>query len=199
MSSTQAIASALRELADGSERREHERTVVSLYGQIHLQGRYPAQCTIVDLSPGGACVETSARPKLGEKVVLDVGCIGRVLGVVVREDPFDFGIKFTVCEDSRSRLASQIALQFNRGRLRLDDRRCAERDAEPCGADLVEFADGTSEKARIKDVSIAGVAFLSESRPPLGLGVQVGVMTGRVIRHFEDGYAVSFDPPKTLV
>jgi hypothetical protein len=135
---------------------------------------------------------------MGEKIVLDIACIGRVAGIVVRADPFDFGLQFTVCDDAKARLADQIALQFNKARLGLTERRHAAR--EVCdGADPIEYADGTHEVAHIKDVSITGVAFLSQNRPRRGEIVRIGVLIGRVARHLDDGFAVSFEPPETPI
>lgn len=180
------------------ERRAEPRTAVSLHGKLHVRGSYPSHCTIVDISPGGACVETASIPDVGEEVVLDIACTGRIRGVVVRNDPFDFGVQFTLCDEAKSRLADQIAIQFNKNRFHFDDRRASERE-DAAGRDPVHFDDGTVEQARIKDVSITGVAFFSENRPRIGLKLRVGVLTGKVVRHLDDGYAVAFDPPTTPV
>lgn len=196
---SQPIVSVVPESATPHERRAHARTAVALHGRICADGGHAMHCTIIDLSPGGACVETRSVPALGEDVVIDVACIGRIAGKVVRADPFDFGMRFTICDEAKKRLASQIMLQFNRERLHTDERRVSERCGQGDGADLVEFADGSSEIAHIKDISLTGVAFLSENRPRIGLELRIGVLTGRVVRHLEDGYAVAFDPPSTPV
>lgn len=180
------------------ERRAHDRTNVALHGRLFVKGRHPSHCTVIDISPGGACVSTAVIPAVGEKVIMDVACTGRVQGVVVRSDPFDFGMQFTVCDDAKERLANQIAIQFNRARLGYTDRRGAERE-ECQGSDPVEFENGEIEVARIRDVSITGVSFISDRRPHLGQKVRVGVMTGKVVRHIDNGYAVMFDPPSTPV
>lgn len=181
------------------ERRQHRRTAVTLHGRLHREGEHAAHCTVVDISPGGACVETRDIPQVGTKVVLDIAATGRIEGVVVRSDPFDFGVQFTLCDNARSRLADQIVLQFNRNRLDIGERRAAERDTGSGDSDPVQFENGEVEVALIKDVSITGVAFFSENRPKIGMKVRVGVMTGEVARHIEDGYAIAFDPPKTPV
>jgi hypothetical protein len=181
-----------------SERRTHSRASTALHGRLQARDRHPSHCTVLDISPGGACISTAVIPSLGDQVTVDIACIGRVAGVVVRSDPFDFGLQFTVCDDAKARLADQIAIQFNKSRLGLSERRVAKR--EPCdGIDPVEFADGSTEEARIKDVSLTGVAFLSENRPRCGEQVRIGVLVGRVARHLDDGFAVAFEPPATPV
>jgi len=185
-------------MAAAREKRAYVRTPVNLHGKLFVRGRQPSHCSIIDLSPGGACVETGSIPETGEEVILDIACTGRIRGVVVRSDPFDFGVQFTLCDAGKSRLASQIAIQFNKQRLHLEDKRVAEREAGD-GCDQVEFADGSIEDARIKDVSLTGVAFVSDRRPAVGERVQVGVLSGTVARLLDDGFAVAFDPPSTPV
>ena len=189
-----------RPVSEGSpDRRRHQRPPVALHGKLRTAGLRPTHCTIVDLSPGGACVETRSIPDIGQEVIIDIACIGRITGEVVRSDPFDFGIRFTICSSAKLRLANQITLQFNRERLHAGDRRVSDRSAQGEGADPISFSDGSTELALIKDVSLTGVAFISDYRPRIGLEARIGVLTGRVIRHLEDGYAVAFDPPSTPV
>ncbi|MBR9826502.1 MAG: PilZ domain-containing protein [Alphaproteobacteria bacterium] len=199
MSGANAVSSVPGDLADQPDRRAYQRTEVCLHGRLHVEGHHPSHCTIVDLSPGGACVETRNIPQVGTRIMLDIAATGRIEGIVVRSDPFDFGVQFTLTDTARSRLADQIVLQFNRKRLDLSERRASDRESVTGESDPVEFGDGQREFALIKDVSMTGVAFFSDRRPPIGMTARVGVMTGTVARHLDDGYAIAFDPPKTPV
>jgi hypothetical protein len=57
---------------------------------------------------------------------------------------------------------------------------------------VVTLADGSSHPCFIIDVSTAGVAISSEYDPPLGTPLAVGACVGRVIRKFDQGFAVKF-------
>lgn len=177
------------------DRRVHEREAVCLYGRLYTSGELYQSCVVVDMSPGGACVEVPEIPGEGSTVVLDLHNIGLLKATVVRVTKRGIGVRFEETAQGYSRLANRLALQLNKDRLPATARREGERYACP-GADPVEHEDGTVEAARIKDVSISGVAFFSEKRPEIGSRVRVGVLTGEIARLFDDGYAVRFDPPE---
>ena len=54
------------------------------------------------------------------------------------------------------------------------------------------LADGTTTECLVKDVSASGIAVSADIVPPIGTAVAVGKVVGRVVRHFEDGFAVQF-------
>lgn len=57
---------------------------------------------------------------------------------------------------------------------------------------VLTLADGSSHPCFIIDVSTAGVAVSSERDPPVGTPLAVGACVGRVIRKFDQGFAVKF-------
>lgn len=57
---------------------------------------------------------------------------------------------------------------------------------------VLTLADGSSYPCFIIDVSTAGVAVSSEYDPPVGTPLAVGACVGRVIRKFDQGFAVKF-------
>lgn len=57
---------------------------------------------------------------------------------------------------------------------------------------VLTLADGSSHPCFIIDVSTAGVAVSSEYDPPVGTPLAVGACVGRVIRKFDQGFAVKF-------
>ncbi|WP_257194558.1 MULTISPECIES: PilZ domain-containing protein [unclassified Bradyrhizobium] len=54
------------------------------------------------------------------------------------------------------------------------------------------LADGSTHPCFIIDVSTAGVAISCEYDPPVGTALAVGACVGRVIRKFDNGFAVKF-------
>ncbi|TQF37232.1 pilus assembly protein PilZ [Bradyrhizobium sp. UNPF46] len=57
---------------------------------------------------------------------------------------------------------------------------------------LLTLADGSVHPCFIIDVSTAGVAISCEYDPPVGTALAVGACVGRVIRKFDNGFAVKF-------
>lgn len=57
---------------------------------------------------------------------------------------------------------------------------------------VLTLADGSSHPCFIIDVSTAGVAVSSAYDPPVGTPLAVGACVGRVIRKFDEGFAVKF-------
>lgn len=57
---------------------------------------------------------------------------------------------------------------------------------------FLTLADGSTHPCFIIDVSTAGVAISCEYDPPIGIPLAVGACVGRVIRKFDNGFAVKF-------
>jgi hypothetical protein len=57
---------------------------------------------------------------------------------------------------------------------------------------FLTVADGSTHPCFIIDVSTAGVAISCEYDPPIGTPLAVGACVGRVIRKFDNGFAVKF-------
>ena len=54
------------------------------------------------------------------------------------------------------------------------------------------MADGTTTECVVMDVSASGIAVSADLIPDIGTPVAVGKVVGRVVRHFNDGFAVQF-------
>lgn len=57
---------------------------------------------------------------------------------------------------------------------------------------FLTVADGSTHPCFIIDVSTAGVAISCEYDPPIGTPLAIGACVGRVIRKFDNGFAVKF-------
>jgi hypothetical protein len=174
--------------------REFDRTPLTLHGTYDVEGHEARACVLLDISPGGACIMAAEIPARDSQIKLSIASLGVIDGTVVRCTDMDFSVQFSACNQSRSKLASSIARHFNSARLGLIERSAAaEGDGTP-HQDL--FLDnGECIQAKITDVSIEGVAFSCETTPDIGITVRVGAMRGTVVRHFERGFAVAFEPP----
>ena len=180
---------------DGHERRAHERTPLSLHG--FYQSRQCVRETallLLDISPGGARLLASEVPEIGCEITIRIVGLGRLFGRVVRIDGMEFSVQLTNCFAQRERLAASIMWHFNRSRLGLLARDDVGHDAA-CGSGPVAFGNGDTQQAEITTMSLIDATFLCLRTVEVGERVQIGTMSGAVVRRNERGFTVELDPP----
>ena len=187
MASLEADAAPL-----GSENRRYQRVKVDLLGRYMLEDRREFPCQVVDMSPGGMAVIAPQCGKLGERVVAYIDHIGRLEGMIARIYPSGFSMSISASQRKRDKLSAQLTWLANRSILDLPEDRRHQRVATRDQTTTVRTEAGSEEKCRIVDLSVSGVAVISDNRPPIGSIVRVGKAPGRVVRHLESGYAVEF-------
>ena len=183
---------AMLPLAD--ERRRFQRVRVNLLGRYMLADRREFPCQVTDMSPGGMAVIAPVSGQVGERVIAYVDHVGRLEGVIARQ--FQNGFAMTVAATSRKRdkLAAQLTWLANRHILNLpEDRRHGRFVPRSPGARLI-LPNGATVGCRIIDVSLsgAGIAIGAHLRPDVGAVVTLGKVSGRVVRHLDDGFAIEF-------
>jgi uncharacterized protein (UPF0218 family) len=92
----------------------------------------------------------------------------------------------------RDKLAAQLTWLANRHILDLPEDRRHQRVAIRDQTTTLVMENGIQEKCRVVDLSVSGVAVISDNRPPIGSLVRVGKAPGRVVRHLDNGFAVEF-------
>jgi hypothetical protein len=187
MASLEADAAPL-----GSESRRYQRVKVDLLGRYMLEDRREFPCQVVDMSPGGMAVIAPQCGKLGERVVAYIDHVGRLEGMIARIYPSGFSMSISASQRKRDKLAAQLTWLANRNILDLPEDRRHQRVAARDQTTTVRTEAGGEEKCRIADLSVSGVAVITDNRPPIGSSVRVGKAPGRVVRHLESGFAVEF-------
>ena len=76
-------------LDDRTDRRRH-----LLWSGMLQTARGPAQCTVIDISRGGARLSAAASVTVGQSVTLLVTGMGLFRGAVVWTEPGTIGVKF---------------------------------------------------------------------------------------------------------
>jgi hypothetical protein len=189
--------SALRvRLPDQIERRRHRRVRLEMGARFHASGE-EAPCRTLDVSCGGALVEATHWPEIGDRVVLLARDLGRIDASVVRHvAEKGFGVRFEIGPHKRERIAEALTMKANPSIAETiaPERRLPRRTGG--GAIVnVETDDGQRIACEILDFSLVGVALATkETRPPIGMWVKVGATHGRVARYFDRGFAVDFGP-----
>jgi PilZ domain len=179
-----------------ADRRRYRRVSVDLPGRFFLpaDGREGA-CKVLDLSPGGAQIESDLAPETGAQMILYVDGFGRFEGQVTRPDRGSFGVQFNCSPLKRERIAEQLMLLMNRGILDETVIRRHERAPAPGLASFTR-ANGDVVACEVLDLSLSGVSLKTRNRPPVGETVLIGQMAGRVARHHENGIAIEFIRPQ---
>jgi hypothetical protein len=175
-----------------ADRRKYRRVSVDLAGRLFVpsDGR-EEPCKILDFSPGGAQVACEFMPPIDTPIVLYVDGFGRFEGVVARPDHNRFGVKFNCSALKRERIAEQLMLYMNRGIVDESALRRHDR-AQAKGLASFTMANGDVVACEVVDLSLSGVSLKTHRRPLIGEIVQIGQVTGRVVRYHETGVAVEF-------
>lgn len=189
MSGLEATRNAPSEDAD---RRRYNRVKVNLLGRCMFGNRRESPCQIVNFSPGGASVISPYSGSPGENVIAYIDHIGRIEGTIVRTIEGGFAMTIRASERKRDKLADILTWLANRHVLNLpEDRRHARKQIKKKDA-TVTLPDGVSHSVRVIDMSLSGAAISSSLRPEIGTPVDLGRLAGRVVRHFDDGFAIEF-------
>ena len=175
-----------------SDSRKYQRVKVDLLGRYMLEDRREFPCQVVDMSPGGMAVIAPQCGRLGERVVAYIDHVGRLEGMIARIFPSGFSMTIAASQRKRDKLAAQLTWLANRHILNLPEDRRHERVATRDQTTTVVIENGAEQKCRIVDLSVSGVAVITDNRPPLGTAVRVGKAPGRVVRHLDNGFAVEF-------
>ncbi|MBA4802042.1 MULTISPECIES: PilZ domain-containing protein [Euryhalocaulis] len=169
--------------------------------EIPLKARFLApdgtehSATLEDISPGGARFTAAWLLEKGARVVVNVEGLGRLEGVVARETPDGFAVRLSAGPRKRERLADELTWRLNRERMEIGDDRSAPRLPRR-GRARIGLEGGQEILAELIDVSTTGMAFQSETRPPVDAKVSLGRLSGVVARHLPDGFAIKLDPPE---
>jgi len=181
---------ALRALSQ--EHRRHQRVKVNLLGRYMLLDRREFPCQVVDMSPGGMAVIAPVAGKKGDRVIAYVDHLGRLEGTIARLFENGFAMTIAATVRKRDKLAAQLTWLANRHILALPEDRRHGRIVPGNPVGRLIMPNGISITCRIIDVSQSGAGIATQERPPTGSLVTLGKAQGRVVRHFEDGFAIEF-------
>ena len=174
------------------DRRVHQRVAVDLPGRFMVPSREEHTCRAIDMSPGGAAIETDHVPPLGSRVVAYLDHVGRIEGKVARVFEGGFAMTVRATPRRRDKLAAQLTYLANRAALNLPEDRRHERVVLSETETVLTLVNGTEIAIDIIDASVSGAAVATEMRPEIGTPGFIGAVRGRVVRHIEGGLAIEF-------
>ncbi|MGB3810121.1 MAG: PilZ domain-containing protein [Parvibaculum sp.] len=178
----------------GHERRRHPRVPVTVKGRFLAPDGSEHACEIRDMSLSGIALMSDATVPMDAHLIVYLDDFGRFEGPVVRTFDGGFAIETALSGARRDRVAERLAA-FAKGGNGSGARafpRYAPTDAGIEEGSILTLADGRSSPCRIVDMSLGGANVATELRAPIGTNVSIGRMKGRVVRHTEEGIAISF-------
>jgi hypothetical protein len=181
------------------ERRRNSRIIVSVPGTYMLADHrntrgerrtYP--CRAVNISPYAIALAAPIRGSLGERAFATVEQLGKFKGSVVRLLDGGFVMSIVATEDERAKLAAKIDWFEQFKNFDVADQRADSRFVPENPRSRIVFADAKSEDCFVLDLSASGAAVSSQTIPEIGTVLALATIVGRVVRHFDGGFALRF-------
>ena len=176
----------------GAERRRFHRVRMDVPGRFFVPSdSLEASCKIIDLSPGGACVDAEILPDVGTPIVLYINGFGRFEGAVARRDGTGFGDCFVGTQLKQERTADLLAQFMNNTPIEEFKLRRNERSPTK-GLSHFTRNDGSINKCEVLNLSPSGVSIRTVVRPQIGEFVLIAQLVGRVVRYHLNGIGIEF-------
>lgn len=181
-----------------ANRRQYERTNLSVAGRLMLPSGGEFPCDVEDISEGGIALHSQADGEIGDRVIVYLDRLGRFEGHLVRRFSGGFAIETRLHNNQRARLVERIELLKGRpkgqGVAALPQRalRRAPTSEEANEGARLTIDDGEEVACKVLDISLTGAHVKLSNRPKIGTHVTVGKTLGRVVRHTDEGIGVEF-------
>lgn len=166
---------------------------------LDLHGKPRAfACRTNRVSPFRMTVEVPVVGRVGDRITSSFGDLGTLHGQISDVSAGGFLLELEMAAAMREKLSNNLKwLERKQADARLIDARSQVRVLPATPHSVLTFADGTSEKCFVIDMSASGAAVSAETQPPIGLPLAVGACVGRVVRHLPHGFAVQFVEPQS--
>lgn len=146
--------------------------------------------TVTDISASGAAIEASARPRMGEKIILYIDGFNRFDAEVTRFYRGGFAVRLLMSPRKAEVLTEDIRRRI------AGEERATPRPSVDAGTQrrrvICRLPGGKSIEAHIADLSVVGATLETPARPTIGSPILVGTQKGVVARHAPNGFAVEF-------
>jgi len=166
----------------------------SLSNRRDMQGnRREFACRTTRISPFQMLVAAPVLGPCGERVISFFGELGKLDGWITDVVEGGFLVDIAATRQAREGLASKLSWLEKKQRDAVVDLRHQQRLIPENPHTNLIFADGTTLSCFVIDVSPSGVAVSADVDPEIGTRLSVGRAVGRVVRRFNEGFAVQFD------
>ncbi len=146
----------------------------------------------VNLSPHAIALASPVGGRMGGRVIAHIDHLGKLEGLVTRELDRGFIMSVKAGHEERSRLAAKIEWLGQHKNFDVHDQRVDCRFVPANPHSRMILPDGSTENCLVLDLSTTGAAISADTIPEPGTILAIGTIAGRVVRHFEGGFAVQF-------
>ena len=181
------------------DRRRNSRIIVSVPGTYMLADhrntrgeRRTFPCRAVNVSPYAIALAAPTRGHLGERAFATFEHLGKFKGSILRLLDGGFVMSIVATDDERTKLTAKIDWFEQFKNFDVADQRADSRFVPQNPRSRIVFADGRSEDCFVLDLSASGAAISSQTIPEIGTVLALATIVGRVVRHFDGGYALHF-------
>jgi hypothetical protein len=181
------------------DRRQDARIVVSIPGQFSLADRRDMRgerrvfsCRAINVSSHAIALASAVSGKVGDRVIAEIEHLGKLKGSIMRVLERGFIMNIIATAEEREKLATKIEWLGKFKDHDEGDRRAQRRFAPANPYSQIMLPDGSTQTCLVVDLSVTGAALSAEAVPDIGTVLAVGKVVGRVVRHFEGGFAVEF-------
>ncbi len=153
-------------------------------------------CRTTRVSPFRALLDVPVVGKVGDRLTSYFRDFGKFEGQISDTVHGGFLLELEMTRAERAKLAEKLVwLEKRQKDPTIRDSRRDARFVPNVPHSALMLADGSSIPCLVIDVSVSGVAVSSEVQPEIGTPLAVGTCIGRVVRHFDDGFAIKFVEP----
>jgi hypothetical protein len=150
-------------------------------------------CRSKRVSPFRMIVDVPVVGKIGERVTSYFQDFGEFQGTISATLKSGFLMELEMTRARRAWMSEKLTwLEKKQRDESVHELRRDARFVPQASHTILTLADGSSHPCFIIDVSTAGVAISCECDPMIGTALAVGACVGRVIRKFDNGFAVKF-------
>jgi hypothetical protein len=181
------------------DRRQDARIVVSIPGQFSLADRRDMRgerrvfsCRAINVSSHAIALASAVSGKVGDRVIAEIEHLGKLKGSIMWVLERGFIMNIIATAEEREKLATKIEWLGKFKDHDEGDRRAQRRFAPANPYSQIMLPDGSTQTCLVVDLSVTGAALSAEAVPDIGTVLAVGKVVGRVVRHFEGGFAVEF-------
>jgi PilZ domain len=153
-------------------------------------------CRTTRVSPFRMMLDVPVVGKVGDRLTSYFREFGKFEGEITDTIAGSFLVELEMTRAMRVRLADKLVwLERKQKDINIKDSRRDARFIPNAPHTVLTLADGTVMPCFVIDVSLSGVAVSAESQPSIGTPLAVGAYVGRVVRVFEEGFAIKFVEP----
>jgi hypothetical protein len=181
------------------ERQQDALKVVSVPGRFSFADVRNARgerrvygCHAVNPSIREIAIASPVSAKMCARVIAYIDHLGKLEGLVTRVLQRGFVMSVYVKQHERHKLAAKIEWLQQHRNSEVRDQRIDSRFVPKNPHSRMMLSDGYMENCLILDLSVSGAAISADTVPAIGTVLAVGKIVSRVVRHFEEGFAVRF-------